>query len=265
MFFQCSDKTREKLMKEYRLTWGEFFEYTKPPTCVIWRKDPITGRPNFPKREDYTEEDLEKYAREDIERYLDRYADLSEINNNLREYYKITEEEMFLIIGCNTYVLDKRFNIDTRNEWIRKIEKYLRNKAKEPKFNKILEIGNVELEVSELSVPYLKEKLKLKKKEAERYLKILKENFIINYHGIRRREFDDGPISPEKFIDIDDKEAIYQRVIDMIKKDSKEKISKKYLMRKLRFGYSDVSMIINTLLKRGYLEESKKPGSFKVI
>jgi hypothetical protein len=251
-------------MDEYRLTWGEFFEYTKPPICVIWKKDPITGIPMFPHREDYTEEDLEKYAREDIEKYLDQYANLSEINNNLREYYKITEEEMLLIIGFNVYVLDNRSNIRIRNEWIRKIERYLRNKAKEPKFSRTLEIGNVKLEASELSVPYLKKYLKLKKKEAERYLKLLKENFIINYHGIRRREFDDSSASSEKFIDRDDKEGIYKQVIDMIKKDSLEKISKTYLIRKLGFSYNAVSVLIDTLVERGFLEESKT-GTFKVI
>lgn len=265
MIFNCSDETRNKLIDEYRLTWSEFFEATKPFLCIIWKKDPITGRQMFPKREDYTEEDLEKNARDNIEEYLERYSNLGEINNNLREYYKITEEEMLLIIGYNVYSLDNESNIKIRNEWIRKIEKYLRNKAKEPKFTKTLEIGNVELEVSELSVPYLKEKLKLKKKEAERYLNLLKENFIINYHGIRRREFDDPSASSEKFIDRDDKEEIYAQVADMIKKDSLEKISKTYLMKKLGFSYNAVSMLTDTLVKRRFLEESKKAGTFKVI
>lgn len=264
MLFHCSDETREKLMDEYRLTWGEFFEYTKPPICIIWKKDPVTGIPMFPHREDYTEEDLEKYAREDIEQYLDRHTNLSQINNNLREYYKITEEEMLLIIGYNTYVLDKQSNLVIRKEWIRQIEKYLRNKAKEPKFTKTLEIGNVKLEVSELSVSYLKEKLKLKKKEAERYLKLLNENFIINYHGARRREFDDSSASAERFIDRDDKEEIYAQVVEMIKKDSLEKISRTYLMRKLGFNYYAVSMLTDALVKKGHLEESKKEGTFMV-
>ncbi len=265
MIFSCSDETRDRLIDEYRLTWSEFFEATKPFLCIIWQKDPITGRRMFPRREDYTEEDLEKVARDNIEEYLDRHTNLSEIYNNLKEYYKITEEEMLLIVGYNTYVLDKRFNIDTRNEWIRKIERYLSNKAKEPKFTKTLEIGNVTLEVSELSVKYLKEKLKLDKKEAERYLKLLKENFIINYHGARRREFDDSSASAERFIDRVNKEEVYQQVLDMIKEDSLEKISRTYLMRKLGLNYYSVSMLTDTLVKRGHLEESKKAGTFIVI
>lgn len=266
MFFHCSDKTRERLMDEYRLTWSEFFEYTKPPICVIWKKDPITGIPMFPKREDYTEEDLEKYAREDIEKYLNQYTDLFEINNNLRDYYKITEEEMLLIVGYNTYILDKESNIRIRNEWIRKIEKYLRNKEKYPKFNKTLITGKVELDVSELSVPYLKEKLKLKKKEAERYLQILKDNFIINHHGIRRREFDDPSASSELLSNRVAKEQIIQKAIEIINRNSPERIGNAYLMRKLRLSYFTVDIIIETLVERGYLERiSDQLGGFKVL
>jgi hypothetical protein len=262
MLFLCPDKISEKLMREYHLSWSEFFEATKPPLCVIWRKDPITGIPMFPKEEDYAEEDFEKYSREDIKRYFS-YCDFEKMKNLIMKKYNMYGDYFYRIIGNNMSEFENNKPIEIWKKWCLKIERYFKKHDKEYKYIKKFTLKNVEFLASKFSVEAIMEKLNLTEEEAKKCLESGKKLFIFNSNGMRRKELDNTSYS-ELFIRPEDKEEIYHQVIELIDKESLSKISKDYLM-KFGFNYNASSIILDVLMERGYLEESNKIGTFNVL
>ncbi len=258
-----SNETIYKLMKEYHLSWHEYFEATQGPTCIIWKKDPVTGQQMFPKHQVLPEEELEKLKRNAIEDYYN-HCDFKSMEGVIRKKYNIYGAYFYLIIGNNPSDFDYDAPIEIRKKWCLMIEDYFKKYDKEYSFYESFTLNKVKFTVSDLSVQSLKEKLNLKdEKEAEEHLKSIKKDYLITPNGLRRKEKDDTSYA-ELFIKPEDKEEIYEQVIDLINKKSLDKISKKYLM-KYGFNYNAVSVIMDALIERGYLEESNKIGTFNVL
>lgn len=259
-----SNETIYKLMKEYHLSWGEYFEATQGPTCILPMRDPITGERMFPKKQILPEEELEKLKREMIEDYYN-HCDLEAMKEVIEKKYNMYGDYFYRILGNDMSDFEYIKPIKIRKKWCLKIEKYFKNNNKEYKYVKNFMIDNIPFTVSDLSVQTIKEKLNYKnEEEAKECLESIKKSFIATPNGLRRKERDDTSYS-ELFIKVKNKEKIYAKVIKIIKEGPLEKISKSYLMKKLKLKYNAVNIIMDVLIDKGYVEESKDLGLFNVI
>lgn len=260
-----SNETIYKLMKEYHLSWSEYFEATKGPDCIIWKKDPVTGRQMFPKHEVLPEEELEKLKRNSIEDFFNHFRyNFKSMEEAIRKKYNIYGSYFYLIIGNDPSDFDYDTPLVIWKRWCLMIEDYFKKHDKEYSYYDVFYINKIKLIVSDLSIKILKEKLNLKdEEEAEKHLEAIKKDYFITHNGLRRKEKDDTSYA-ELFIKPEDKEEIYAQVMELINKKSLDKISKKYLM-KYGFNYNAVSIIMDALVEQGYLEESPKIGTFNVL
>lgn len=259
-----SNETIYKLMKEYHLSWFEYFEATKGPDCIIWKKDPITGIPMFPKYEILPEEKLEKYKREAIEDFFNHFRDDHErMKEVIMKKYNMYGDYFYRIIGNDKSDFENDAPVKIWRKWCLTIEGYFKKHDKEYKYRKKFTLRDVEFIASKFSVATIMEKLNLTEEESKNSLESGKKLFIFNSNGMRRKELDNTSYS-ELFIRPEDKEEIYHQVTELINKESLSKISKDYLMQ-FGFNYNTSSIILDVLMERGYLEESNKIGTFNVL
>lgn len=265
-----SNETMEKLMKEYQLTLEEYLEVTKPPICILPRRDPITGIRKFPEHKELTEEEIEKYKREDIERnygFAINKLSIKTVKEYLKERYNILTEELLFAISGATSNLKYKPPIRIRRDWSLMVEAYLRGKKEKEKFLKNkrtkyatgVDVNGINISAQDLSIESFEKKVGVEHKKAVKFMNIINKGFIITPKGLKTKENDPvlKYIEPVVILRSEKYEKTYERAIPIIKEmamNGEKKLSTYTLARKLKVSFKTIGIILKMLNEMRVIE-----------